>query len=86
MAEIAGELLGVGNLRCDLHGEVGVIFAGEHAVSHLIEDVRQFRRVILTDGENDGLADFPADRIAQRVFQKGLAEKLIRGVGEEAFC
>jgi len=40
--------------------------------------------VVLADGEDDGLADFAADRIAQGVFQKGFAEELVGGVGEEA--
>jgi hypothetical protein len=30
------------------------------------------------------LADFAADRVAQRVLQKGLAEELVGGFGEEA--
>ncbi len=40
--------------------------------------------MFLTDGEDKGLADFPADGIAQGIFEEGLAEKLIRGTGEEA--
>ena len=84
MAEVDGELLGVGDLRGDLHGEVGLVLAGEHAVGHLVEDLRQLGGVVLADGEDDGLADLPADRIAQGVFQKGLAEELVGGVGEEA--
>jgi hypothetical protein len=39
----------------------------------------------LADGEDDGLADLPADRIAQGVFQVGIAEELVGGVGEKAF-
>ena len=84
MAEVDGELLGVGDLRGDLHGEVGLVLAGEHAVGHLVEDLRQLGGVVLADGEDDGLADLPADRIAQGVFQEGLAEELVGGVGEEA--
>ena len=84
VGEVDGELLGVGDLRGDLHGEVGLVLAGEHAVGHLVEDLRQLGGVVLADGEDDGLADLAADRIAQGVFQKGLAEELVGGVGEEA--
>ena len=38
----------------------------------------------MADGEDDGLADLPTDRIAQGVFQEGLAEELVGGVGEKA--
>ena len=84
MAEVDGELLGVGDLRGDLHGEVGLVLAGKHAVGHLVEDLRQLGGVVLADGEDDGLADLAADRIAQGVFEEGLAEELVGGVGEEA--
>ena len=84
MAEVDGELLGVRNLRGDLHGEVGLVLAGEHAVGHLVEDLRQLGGVVLADGEDDRLADLAADRIAQGIFQKGLAEELVGGLGEEA--
>ena len=84
VAEVDGELLGVGNLRGDLHGEVGLVLAGEHAVGHLVEDLRQLGGVVLADREDDGLADLPADRIAQGIFQKGLAEEFISGLGKES--
>src|SRR5712691_898452 len=84
VGEVDAELLGVGDLRGDLHGEIGLVLAGEHAVGHLIEDLSQLGGVILADSEDDGLADLAADRIAQGIFQKGLAEQLVRGVGEEA--
>ena len=84
VGEVDGELLGVGDLRGDLHGEVGLVLAGEHAVGHLVEDLRQLGGVVLADREDDRLADLPADRIAQGVFQEGLAEELVGGVGEEA--
>jgi len=35
--------------------------------------------MILTDGKNDGLADLATAGIAQGVFEKELAEKLIGG-------
>ena len=50
---------------------------------HLIEYLRQLGGVVLADGEDDRLADFAADRVAQRVFQKRLAQELVGGVGEE---
>ena len=84
VGEVDGELLGVGNLRGDLHGEVGLVFAGEHAVGHLVEDLRQLGGVVLADGEDDRLADLAADRIAQGVLEERLAEELVGGVGEEA--
>ena len=34
VGEIDRELLGIGNLRRDLHGEVGLVFAGKHLVGH----------------------------------------------------
>ena len=77
--------MGVGDLRCDLHGEVGLVQAGEHAVGHLIHNLGQPGRVILADGEDDRLADLPANRVVQRVFQEGLAEERIGGIGEETF-
>ena len=72
------------DLRCDLHGEIGLVLAGEHLVGHLVENLRQLGGVILADGEDDRLADFPADRVAQGILQKGLAEQLVGGFGEEA--
>ena len=59
-----------GDLRGDLHGEVGLVFAGEHAVGHLVENLRELGGVVLADGEDDGLADLAADRIAQGVFEE----------------
>jgi hypothetical protein len=75
VGEVDGELLGVGDLGGDLHGKVGLVLAGEHAVGHLVEDLRQFGGVVLADGKDDGLADFATDRIAQGVFEEGLAEE-----------
>ena len=39
----------------------------------------------LADGEDDGFADLAADGIAKGVFEEGLAEEFVGGVGEEAF-
>ena len=83
VGEVDGELLGVGNLRSDLHGEVGLVLAGKHLVGHFIEDLRQLGGMVLADGEDDRLADLAADRIAQGVFEKRLAEELVGGVREE---
>ena len=85
VGEVDGELLGVGDLRGDLHGEVGLVLAGKHPVGHLVEDLRELGGVVLADGEDDGLADLAADGIAQGVFQERLAEELVGGVGEERF-
>jgi hypothetical protein len=76
--------LRVGYLRGDLHGEVRLVFAGVHAVGHLVEDLRQLGGVILADSKDDGLADFAADWIAQGVFEESLADDLIGGIGKEA--
>ncbi len=84
VGEVDGELLGVGDLRGDLHGEVGLVLAGEHAVGHLVEDLRQLGGVVLADGKDDRLADLAADRVAHGVFQKCLAQELVGSVGEEA--
>ena len=84
VGEVDGELLGVGYLRGDLHREVGLVAAREHAIGHLIENLRQLRGVVLADSKDDGLADLPADRVAQGVFQKRLAQQLVGVVGKEA--
>ena len=84
VGEVDGELLGVRDLRGHLHGEVGLVFAGKHPVGDLVETLRQLGRVVLADGEDDGLADLPADRIAQGVLQEGLAEELVGGLGVKA--
>ena len=76
-------MLCVIDLRCDLHGEVGLVFAGKHAVGHLVEDLCDFRRVILTDGEDDGFADLAADWVSERIFEEGFAEKLVGSGGKE---
>ena len=75
--EIDGVLLRAIDLRGHLDGEVGLVLAGKHPVGHLVENLRELGGVILADGEDDGLADLAADRIAQRIFEKGLAEELI---------
>ena len=51
---------------------------------HLVEDVGQAGGVVLADGKDDGLANFTADGVAQGVFEKGLAEKRVGGVGKES--
>jgi hypothetical protein len=38
---------------------------------------------MLANSEDDRLADFPADRVAERIFQKCLAKHLIGGFGKE---
>jgi len=58
-------LLRAVHLRRDLHGEVGLVFAGEHAVGHVVENLRELGRVILADSKDNGLADLAADGIAQ---------------------
>src|SRR5277367_144855 len=50
IAEVDGELLGVGYLGGDLHGKVRLVFSGEHAVGDLIESLRQLGGMVLTDG------------------------------------
>jgi len=75
--------LGVRNLRSDLHGEVKLILAGEHAVRHLVENLRQLAGVVLADREEDGLSYLIADWIAQGILQKGLAENLVGGLSKE---
>jgi len=84
VGEVDGELLGVGYLRGDLYGEIGLVLAGKHAVGHLIQDLRQFGGVVLADCKDNRLAYLPADGIAQGVFQKGFAEELVGGRCEEA--
>ena len=39
--------------------------------------------MVLTDSEDDGLADLAADRIPQGILEERLAEKLVGSVGEE---
>ena len=40
---------------------------------------------MLADGEDDGLADFAADGVAQGLFKEGFAEEGVGGGGKEAF-
>src|SRR5207302_363464 len=49
----------------------------EHAVGHLVEDLRQLGGMTLADCEDDRLADLPTDWIAQGVFHESLAEDLV---------
>ena len=53
-------------------------------IGHLVEDLGQLGGVVLADGEDDGLADLATDRVAQGVFQEGLAEE--RLVASEKNC
>lgn len=85
VAEVDGELLSVGYLGGHLYREVRLVLAGEHTVRHLIENLRQLCGVVLADGKDDRLADFPADRVAQGVFQKRFAKELVGGIRKETF-
>ncbi len=85
VGEVDRKLLGVGHLRGDLHGKVGLVLAGKHAVGDLVEHLRQLGGVVLADREDDGLADFAADRVAQGVLEESLTEDGVGGVGEESF-
>ncbi len=71
--------------RGHLDGEVGLVFAGKHFVGHLVEDCCYSGGVVLADGEDDGLADFAADWIAEGIFKEGLAEDGVGCAGEETF-
>ena len=44
-----------------------------------VEDLRELGRMGLADGEDDGLAKFGADGIAQAVLQQRFAEQLVGG-------
>ena len=72
-------------MRRDLDGKVGLVLSGKHAIGDVIQDLRQLGRVVLTDGENDGLADLAADGIAQGILHESFAENLVGRVGKEAF-
>ena len=80
VGEIDGELLRVRDAGSDLDGEVGLVTTGEQRVGLLVEDLREPGGVGLADGEDDGLAEFGADGIAQAVLQQGLAEQLVGGL------
>ncbi|MFM9969146.1 MAG: hypothetical protein ACKVQK_12200 [Burkholderiales bacterium] len=82
IAEVDGELLRVGYLRGNLHGEVRLVLTGEHAVGHLVKYLRQLRGMILAHRKNNRLTDFATNRIAKRVLDERLAEQLI-GVRRE---
>ena len=62
-----------------------MVFAGKHPVRHQVQNLRQLGGVILADGEDDGLANLAAYRVAQGIFQKRLAEEFVGGLGEEPF-
>src|ERR1700719_4344626 len=72
-------------MRCYLYGEIGLVSAGKHYVGHLVQYLRDLGGVMLAHREDDRLAYFTADRVAQRILQKGLAEHLIGRFGKEAF-
>jgi hypothetical protein len=76
-------LLRISDLRRYLHRKIGVVFTREHFIRDDVQDLSQFRGVVLANSENDGLPDLATDRIPERVFEKGFAEKLIRGFSEE---
>ena len=75
--------MGVGNPGGNLHGEVGLVLAGEHAICHLVENLHQLLSVVLADGKDDRLADLTAHGIAEGILQKGLAEKQVCGLSEK---
>jgi len=83
VTEVDGELLGIGDGRGDLDGEIGVVPAGEHVVGHEVEHLGELGGMHLADRVDDGLADLAADRIAQGILEKGPAEKLIGSIGEK---
>ena len=58
---------------------------GKVASASLIENLRQPGRVVLADGEDDGLAGLTADRITQGMGKEGAAKKAIGRIGEEVF-
>ena len=68
-----------------MHGEVRLVPGREHALRHLIQNLRQLGGVVLADSKDDGLADFTAHRVTQGVFQKRLAQQLVGVVGKETF-
>jgi hypothetical protein len=80
IGKVYGELLGVGYLRGNLHGKIRLVLAREHAVGHLIEDLRKLGSMILADCEDNGFSDLTANRIAKGIFKESLAEKLIRRI------
>ena len=53
-------------------------------MGHFVEYVGQVGGVVLADSEDNGLANFPADGVAQGIFEKSLAEKHVGGVGKES--
>jgi hypothetical protein len=84
LVKLNGELLRVADLRCYLYREIGLVFAGEHLVRHQIQNLHQFGGMMLADREDDRLT-LAADRVAQGILQKYIAEHLIGGFGKEAF-
>ena len=84
VSEVDCILLRTVHLRGDLHSEVGLVFTGEHAVGHLVQNLGELGCVVLAHGKNDGLPDLAANGVAQGVFDKGLAEDLIGRGRKEA--
>ena len=79
VGEIDGELLRICDAGRDLHGKVRLVATGEHGMRLFVEDLRELGRMGLADGEDDGLAKFSADGIAQAVLQQRFAKQLVGG-------
>ena len=76
-------LRGTTDARRYLHSKIGVVLTWEHFVRYDVQNLSQFRGVVLANSENDGLPDLATDRVPERVFQKRFAEKLIRAWSEK---
>lgn len=76
-------LLGVHHVRGNLHGKVRVVFAGEHEVRDLVENLGDPGGMAPADAEDDALADLAADGVFLGVFHESAAELDIGVLGKE---
>jgi len=65
--EINSELLGIRNVGCDLHGEIGIVLAGIHCIGIFVQDLGDLGSVFLTDAKHQALADFVRNGVPQQM-------------------
>jgi len=58
IGEIDGELLGIGDIRGNLHGKIRIVHAGIHLVGVFVQDLGDLGGVFLTDTKHQAFADF----------------------------
>lgn len=83
VGKLDGHGLRIHDFAGDLHGEVRLVSARPDFVGHFVQNLGKLGRVVLADGKDDCLAEFARHRVAQSMFEEGLAENVVGRVGEE---